>query len=173
MSSEKPFDVLVKKIHKEILEANKTLEGAKPYLDTAAKKIQKVDNKIEWFEKQIKELEKEKQEKLGEFQELLDAAGTFGHTLYNGYTIRPDNRYKAEILDKQAFFAWLKKNRTPDEVLDFLGRAISATKLKNFVGAECDRQKERGIMEPQVDGVKIFDINYRRLTTEVKKVKKK
>ena len=139
-----------------------------PYLNKQLKKIQKIDNKIEWFELKKAELEGEKQKELTEMGELMDLAVVAYHSLYNGYTVIPDNKRNMKIIDSGAFLKWLKTNRPPSEVFKFLKDALKIANLKSFCNAEINAQRLKGIMEPKIDGIDIGGISYRRYKTKVK-----
>lgn len=161
----KPMDEAIKNVEEYLVEKEATLKKNKPILDGKLYEIKKVDDKIEWHKEKIKELEEEKSEKVKRMGDLMEIAMVGKHQLKNGFGIKPDNRYKLEIKDKPAFFKWLKSNREPSEVLEFLVDGIKKTALKNFCEKEINDQRVRGIMNPEIDGIEIQSRTFTRLTT--------
>lgn len=132
------------------------------HLDEALKTIERMDIRI-------KESEEQKQKALNAYAELLDLAVVSSHTLKNGFTAKPDNRHKVFVKDKKAFMKWLKNNKSPDEVIDFICDSIGVTKLKRFCEKEFNDQRDKGNMVPEIDGIVFGDLTYRRLTTLYKR----
>jgi len=148
---------------------NEQKEKFRPILDKRLQKIEVVDKAIENLENIIKQKEEEKIMLLKDMENDMELAMVSTHTLANGYTVKPDNRFKIEINDIGAFMKWLKTTKTPDEVFDFFKTALKQTSVKRFVEKEINLQNTKGIISPEIDGVEIFDISYRRLTTEYKR----
>lgn len=167
IEGKKPLDYAMDKIKEQDMEAGKH----KPYLDAECKIVQNIDNKIEWHQSKIAELEKLKQAQLSKVSELFDLAMVHKHELKNGYIVKTDNRYKLEVQSVGDFLKWLKANVEPQDVLKFFEDAIKITKLKSFVEHQINLQRIEGELEPKVDGIKIFDVTFRRLTTTKRKVK--
>ena len=163
----KPLDIAFEEFKAREMEAGKH----KPYLDKALFEIEKIDEKINWFNEKAKQLEKEKQVKLSNLNELFDLAMVSKHSLKNGFTAKTDNRYKLEVEDTGAFLKWLKANCEPQEILKFFSDSLKVTKLKSFCEAKINEMRINGELAPEIDGVKIYDVTFRRLTTK-KEVKK-
>ena len=140
-------------------------EKNKPFLNSQALKIEKIDRQIKYYEDKIKSLEKSKQIELEVMQELFDTAVCSSHRLSNGYTVSISFSRKMKIENVQEFLLWMKQNCTPKEVLEFFEDSLKSTAIKKFVEKQCDLQRVKGEMEPKVAGVDIGDINFRRLTT--------
>ena len=144
-----------------------------PYLNKKLWAIFKIDSKIKWFEKKIEELEAEKAKQVEEMDELLDLAVVTSFKLTNGFVIEPDNRHKLEIKDFKAFMLWLKKNYSPNNIMEFLEQNIKVTSLKRFCDRHLNQMRLKGEMNPTIDGIEIIDVNFRKLRTRMKKEKKK
>ena len=145
----------------------------KPLLDGKLKSLQELDNKIEWFEQKIATLEKMKKKILGDTGNLLESSGQQSHALYNGYTVKPDNKRKVEVKDISKFMKWLKENKKPQVVFDFFEDAMKISSLKKFCETEANEQRLNGEIEPIIDGVDFGEVTYTKLKTEMKKEKKK
>jgi len=152
------------------MEANKY----EPYLKTEVEKVQKLDNKIKWFESKIKELEEEKQQQLRKTMELFDSAMVSKHILKNGYTVKVDDRYAMNILDTGKFLKWMKTNCEPHEVLEFFTNSLKVAALKKFCSQQVNKMRDDGKLgdEIVIDGIEILEKDFRRLTTEKRKVAK-
>lgn len=167
IEGKKPLDWAMEKIMEQDMEAKKY----KPYLDKALRDVKLVDDKIDWYQRQIDEQEKIKQAKLNKISELFDLAMVSKHELPNGYTVKTDNRYKLEVQDVGAFLKWLKTNCEPQQVLEFFKDAIKVTKLKSFAEKQINEMRINGELSPEIDGLKIYDVTFRRLTTLTKEKK--
>lgn len=161
------------KILQQILKDHMEREGHTKHLDAALFKVKKIDDQIAWNEKRIKELEAKKQEELRRVNDIFELAVVTKHTLTNGYTVKVDNRHKIEITSVSDFLKWLKTNCKPQEVLSFFEDSIKLSKLKRFCDDKINQMKDEGKFESEIkiDGIKIIDVQYRRLTTETRKKK--
>jgi len=172
MRDKTPFDIACENVEEDMLKKAAETKRMAPYLNEQLKKVQKVDKSIEWYENKIGELNKQKQNELAKMDDLLDLAMVSSHSLKNGYTVKPANSMKIKVVSTQKFLGWLKKNRTPLDVLLFFEGALKLANLKRFCEKEYNEQRLKGNMEPKVDGIEYGDITYRRLTTGIKKEKK-
>jgi len=163
MKEDKIGDAL-RRLMENDLEAKKF----KPYLDSAVKEVQKIDNKIKWFEDKIKEEETKKQIELKKVADLFELALVNSHQLTNGYKVMIDNKYNLEVHDVGAFLKWLKVKCEPQDVLEFFSTSIKKASLKTF----CEKYINKGRIdgkfqsEIEIDGIKINDLTFRRLTTK-------
>lgn len=162
----------LKKVDAILKDQEKKKKEALPFLNSQAIAIRKIDDHITYYENKIKQLEESKQKELEKMNELFDAAVISYHIVGN-YKISSSLSRKMNIKDVPAFLLWLKKNCEPKEVLEFFTDAIKSTHLKRFVEKQADKQREKGIMNPTVDGIDLGDITYRRLTTQYMEEKKK
>lgn len=153
-----PNDILSDAVREKILKEEAQLKKTKPFLNKQLEKIQRIDWKIS-------ALKAEKEKELLEMDSLLDLAMVSTHKLKNGYKVRPGNRYKVEILDIGLFMKWLKTNKPPGEVFDFLKDAIKLTNLKDFCMREANIQRVNGELNPTIDGVEFGEMTYRKLST--------
>lgn len=170
---EKPLDKFFKEYEKEELERDAKLNNMKPHLDKQLTHIQSIDNKIGWYEEKAKDLEADKQNALRKMDDLMEMAMVQRHELKNGYTVLPVNKRKVTIESIDKFMIWLKKNKEPQDVFNFLKDAIKLTRLKKFCDVEANQQRMNGILKPEIDGIDFGEVTYRRLTTKIKKEKKK
>lgn len=165
MNRKEAIDKAVKDIEDQELEAQKYEQ----ILNRDAWAILRIDRNINYHEEKIKDLEKTKQDKIKLFNDKLELAVLSKWELDNGYTIKPDNRYNIEVEDTEAFLKWLKSNCKPEEVLEFFKDALKKSNLKRFAEKKINEQRLEGVMNPEIDGLYIKDLAYRRLTTTYKK----
>lgn len=174
--SKKPLDAACDAVTKLLIEKDKTKDMAKPFLDKKTSEIEDLDEKIAWFEDKISDIEAKKFKLLDEIQDLFDTAGVTKHSLKNGYTIKPDHRRKVNIKDIAGFLKWLKTNMEPQEILDFFKNSLKVTSIKRFCEMQYIEQREKGNINPSIDGIDFGELTFSKLTTckkEVKKCKRK
>lgn len=164
MTDKKPLD-------KAMDDIQKNRDFASLHLDNQAAKVRAIDNVIKHHENKIAALEKTKQDELTKMMELMELGVVLTHTLQDGYTITYDNKRKTIIRDVKEFLIWMKHNCETSEVLQFFETAIKAANVKKFVEKKCDEQRANGIMNPEVGGIDIGELTYRRLTTLIKEKK--
>jgi hypothetical protein len=155
-----------------LLADEKRKREALPFLNSQAIKIEKIDKMISYHENKIKILEKTKQDELDIMHELFDTAVIGAHRLANGYTVAVSHSRKMKITNIRNFLLWLKTHCEPDEVMQFLEGSIKSTALKIFAQKQCDLQRGKGEINPVIDGIDFGDINFSRLTTFYKDIKK-
>ena len=158
----KPLDKCFKEIEERMIEAGEH----KLHLDNAIRPILKIDNSIDYYKKKILELEDEKELELRKVSDLFELAMVSTHSLKNGYTVKVDNRYKIEIKNVRAFLGWLKVNADPENVLELFATGLKKTVIYKYASKEINNMRIRGEMEPKIDGLEIYDITYRKLTTK-------
>jgi len=169
----KSIDESFKKVSKQMLNAAVENKKMKPILDKQLKEVEKIDNKIKWFENKIKEEEERKEKELRKMNDLLELAVKSTHKLSNGYTVKPDDKREFTVEDIGSFLKWLKANKSPIEVMEFLKTSMKKTALRSFCNEEANKQRIEGIIEPKIDGIILGQVTYRRLTTCISKEKKK
>lgn len=167
----KPLDKALEEVDKIMLEQAAQQQKMNPILDRKLKELYRLDDSIKYFEGRIKIIEKEKKQKLDEMQNLLDLAMKSSHSLKNGYTVKPKSNRKMKIEDPEKFLRWIKKHKTPNEVMEFLSSALKLTNVKKFCEKEFDNQKEQGEIYPSVDGIRYGKETFTQLQTckEIKK----
>ena len=161
----KAADKTLEKIQKEMQERKDELEKMRPHLDRHLKNLQMLDEGIT-------SLEEKKQKALLKMSEILDLAMVTTHSLTNGYTVKPSNKHKVEIVDIAKFLIWLKENKSPVEVMEFFKTGIKTTALKKFCEVEFNEQRIKGEMIPKIEGINFGNLTFRKLTTIVRKGKK-
>lgn len=154
----------------ENMEKDRKLAGV--HLDRQARVVQAIDRRMERLESQLEALEKEKQAELVKMLDFFDLAVVNHHSLPDGYTVSVDNKREIQIDDPAKFLKWMKENCEPQEVLEFFKDALKSTKLKSFITKQCNKQAVKGEIEPNVGGITIGDITFRRLTTHHQEKKK-
>ena len=167
----KPIDDALIVAEAQMIETAAQKKQMEPLLNRQLKEVQRIDSSIIYYENKIAEAENEKKKELMKMNDLLELAGTSSHKLKNGYKVLPDNKHYIKIEDITLFLHWLKANKSPSEVIEFLEAAIGKTALKRFVNKEINKQRENGELTPSIAGIDFGEITYRRLTTKQGKKK--
>lgn len=141
-------------------------------LDKAAYAVELIDLRIHRKEKEIESLEAIKQEELNKMRDVMEVAGVNSYTRKNGYKIYYRGNEQMEITNIRDFMQWLKKYYSPDDVLSFFAEAIKLGVLQKFIQDHIARDKDKGIITSEVDGIDIQKSEYRRLRTNADKRKK-
>ena len=158
------LDEAVKSKNKEFLEIQAEKDNMKPYLDKQLWHIHNLENKENFY----KDL---KQKSIDKMNDMMELGGASSHTLKNGFTIKPDNRFKIRIVDMAKFLQWLKNNKNPQEVMSFLEDAIKLGELKKFCCKEFNKQQLNGEILPKICGIEFGELTYRKLITVHEKEK--
>lgn len=160
----KKLDIAMETVEKILLEEAANKNEMKPYLEKKLKEIR-------WVENKQAELSQKREDLLKEMTDLLELAGEISFQLTDGFRARYAHTREVKVEDFKAFMKWIKENKEPKDVMEFLENAVKSGAVKKFVEKEIENQKINGELEPNIDGVSAGAISFRRLTTDHKGAK--
>ena len=130
----KPLDIALQKIDQHFFnnpEAIKQLKILEKHHDNIERIKKELDN--------AKILYKNECEKMTNILELLNLRQ---YSLGPNFECFEKTYHEVEVIDKKAFFKWLKENCTPDEIIEFLTPPTTKGDIKKFINKKLEDKNE-------------------------------